>query len=332
VLFAVRATGTASSSAKRTVPHAPASEFSPLDAVAEVGGSRLSGLTLVSEEAPAPVRRRARLALGQPTTRRWTMSEDFAAVAECGLDAVALWNGKFRSRSRREVAREVRQSGVAVSSLSWVGGFTEGDAFDRDQAWFEAGEAIKLAGEVGARCVCVATGGAGTFTERHAARNLIPGTLQKLGAMAAEWNLCIAVQPLPGRMARNSVVRSVFDTLRLLDRTGRSNVGMALPTLLMARDRSLVNRVSEFADAVKLVKLSDCRVSGARGERCSAGRYPGQGSLPLEKLVTRLGECGFVGDYELDVRNPAAWAKQDHGEELRRSVRWFHALHGTCDD
>ena len=281
---------------------------------------------LVPEQVAEPASR-PRLALGQPTTRRWSLPEDLAAVRECGLDAVGLWNGKFRSRSRREVVREVRRAGVAVSSLSWVGGFTQGDEFDRRQAWFEASEAIKLAGEVGAGCVCVATGGTGNFTERHAVQNLIPGTLQKLAAMAAEFHVSIAVQPLPGRLARNSVVKSVFDTLRLLERTNRPNVGMAFPTLLMARDRSLVNRVQEFAHAVKLVKLSDCRVSGARGERRGPGQFPGCGSLPLATLVRRLAECGYAGDYELDVWNRAAWERRDHAASLRRTVRWFADLH-----
>ncbi|MFH5802582.1 sugar phosphate isomerase/epimerase family protein [Alienimonas sp. DA493] len=281
---------------------------------------------LVCEDAPRPLPR-PRLALGQPTTRRWSMERDLSAVADCGFDAVGLWNGKFRSRSRREVAKAVRRSGVSVSSLSWIGGFTHGDEFDRRQAWFEAAEAIKLAGEVGAKCVCVATGGNGCFTERHASHNLIPGTLRKLGAMAAEFDVSIAVQPLPGRLVRDSVVRSVSDTLKLLDRVGRPNVGMALPTLLMARNPSLVNRVHEFAHAVKLVKLADCRVRAGRGERRGQGQYPGNGSLPLTTLIHRLAECGYTGDYELDVWNRPAWEREDHTESLRRTVRWFADLH-----
>ncbi|NNJ24603.1 hypothetical protein LzC2_06610 [Planctomycetes bacterium LzC2] len=285
---------------------------------------------LVPEEAKTQSAR-PRLALGQPTTRRWSMSDDLAAIENCRLDALALWNGKFRSRSRRQVAREVRRSGVAVSSLSWVGGFTQGDEFDRRQACFEALEAIKLAAEVGAKCVCVATGGNGCFTERHAAKNLIPGTLQKLAAYAAEFDVSIAVQPLPGHLSRNSVVRSVSDTLTLLERVDRPNVGMAFPTLLMATDHSLVNRVHEFADAVKVVKLSDCRVSGARGERRGPGQLPGHGSLPLATLIRRLGECGYGGDYELDVWNRSAWERQDHAASLRRTSRWFADLHDGAD-
>ena len=325
--------------AERPVPHAPASEPQP-HAVRQAGGPadpKLSGLMLVPAELSGPPEvspnapARPRLSLGQPTTRRWTMTEDLAAVRDCGLDAIGLWNGKFRSLSRREVVRQVRRSGVAVSSLSWVGGFTHGDEFDRRQAWFEAAEAIKLAGEVGAKCVCVATGGSGNFTEKHATRTLIPGTLQKLAAIAAEFEIDVAVQPLPGKLGRNSVVRSVFDTLTLLERTNRKNVGMAFPTLLMARDRSLVNRVHEFAHAVKLVKLSDCRISGERGERRGPGQLPGCGSLPLASLVRRLNECGYVGDYELDVWNRRSWAARDHAAGLRRAVEWFAGQHAPAD-
>ena len=294
---------------------------------------RLSGLMLVPEEFRAPAApARPRFSLGQPTTRRWTLEEDLAAVGRCGLDGIGLWKGKFEDRTRREVVRTVRAAGVAVSSLSWVGGFTHGETFDRKQAWFEASEAIKLAGEVGARCVCVATGGPGAFTERHASERLIPGTLRKLAAMAGEFDLQVAVQPLPGMLGKNSVVRSVFDTLELLDRTDRPNVGMVFPTLLMARDRSLVNRVHEFAHAVRLVKLSDCRVSGRRGEGCGPGELPGDGSLPLATLIRRLTRAGYAGDYELDVWNGASWEAGDHADGLRRAARRFADYLGRPDE
>lgn len=291
----------------------------------------LSGLMLVTDDAasaevsPSAVPR-PRLSLGQPTTRRWTLEQDLAAVAECGFDAVGLWTGKFRSLNRREVARAVRRSGAAVSSLSWVGGFTQGEEFDRRQVWYEATDRIKLAGEVGAGCVCVATGGTGSFTERHAAKNLIPETLKRLGAVAAEFHVSIAVQPMLGRQGRHSVVRSVFDTVDLVRRVGLPNVGMALPSLLMAYDRSLVNRVREFSEVVKLVKLSDCRVSGDRADCFGPGHFPGDGSLPLATLVRRLTESGYRGDFELDVHNADGWERGDHAADLRRTAEWFGGL------
>ena len=290
------------------------------------GLERLSGLTLVVPgDPPAPRTRTPRLALGQPTTRRWTLEEDLAAVDAAGLDAVGLWNGKFRGRTRRAVSRAVRESGVAVTSLSWVGGFTHGDAFDRKQAWYEAKEAVKLAAAVGAGCVCVTTGGPGGFTANHASGSLIPESLRRLAAFAAEFDVRLAVQPLGGRLGRNSVVRDVYSTLDLLDRTGRPNVGMVLPTTLMAQDPSLVNRVEEFASRVELVKLADCRTDATRCDTCREGRMPGDGSLPLATLIRRLERAGYAGDYELDVWNSADWRTAHHAADLRRARDRFHA-------
>ena len=297
------------------------------------GLERLSGLTLVVTDAPderGP--RTPRLALGQPTTRRWTLEEDLAAVAPAGLDAVGLWNGKFRGRTRRDVTEAVLQSGVAVTSLSWVGGFTHGDQFERKQAWFEAKEAVMLAAAVGARCVCVAPGGAGGFTEKHARGSLIPESLRRLAAFAAEFEVRLAVQPLSGKLARNSVVRDVHGTLELLDRVGRSNVGMVLSTTLMARDASLVNRVEEFAHRVELVKLADCRTDDPRCDVCCDGRMPGDGSLPLATLIRRLERAGYAGDYELDVWNRVSWQTADHAADLRRArARFDDYLAGPAD-
>ena len=288
---------------------------------------RLSGLTLVSDgETPAARVGRPRLALGQPTTRRWSLDRDLAAVREFGFDAVGLWNGKFEGKNRRRIARAVRASGVPVTSLSWVGGFTHGDGFERKQAWFEAVDAVKLAAGVGAKCVCVATGGSGGFTAKHAASALVPETLRRLAAVAAEFHVHLAVQPLVGRHGRQSVVRDVFTTLDLLDAVGRPNVGMVLPTALMAEDPSLVNRVGEFATRVRLVKLSDCRCGDGPADACRDGRLPGDGSLPLATLVRRLEAAGYRGDYELDVWNEARWRNADHAADLRTARARFDAL------
>ena len=306
--------------------------FPPSAAVADPGapdadGERLSGLTLVVEDEPPAGRTAApRLSLGQPTTRRWSLDRDLEAVAEFGFDAVGLWKGKFEGKNRRRIARAVRASGVAVTSLSWVGGFTHGDSFERRQAWFEAVDAVKLAAGVGAKCLCVATGGSGGFTKRHATDALVPETLKRLAAVAAEFHVRLAVQPLTGRYGRNSVVRDVFSTLDLLDRVGQSNVGMVLPTALMAADPSLVNRVGEFATRVELVKLSDCRCDGGPADACRDGRMPGDGALPLATLVRRLEAAGYAGDYELDVWNEARWRNADHAADLRSARERFDAL------
>ena len=290
-------------------------------------GERLSGLTLcVTDTEPARRVGRPRLSLGQPTTRRWSLEEDFAAVRQFKLDAIGLWKGKFGGKNRRRVARAVRASGVAVSSLGWVGGFTHGDAFERRQAFFEAKDAVLLAAGVEAKCVCVATGGPGGFTERHATDALVPETLRRLATFAAEFHVRLAVQPLTGRNGRNSVVRDVFSTLDLLDRVDRPNVGMVLPTALMAADPSLVNRVGEFARRVEVVKLSDCRTGRGPGDPTRDGRMPGDGSLPLATLVRRLEDAGYAGDYELDVWNRRRWQGADHALDLSRARSRFDAL------
>lgn len=317
------------SSLSRVSPPGPTPEVRPAPAD---DGERLSGLTLVVDDAPPARRTRPpRLSLGQPTTRRWSLERDLEAVAEFGLDAIGLWKGKFEGRNRRRIARAVRASGVAVTSLSWVGGFTHGDTFERRQAWFEAVDAVKLASGVGARCLCVATGGPGGFTQRHAADALVPETLRRLAAVAAEFDVRLAVQPLVGRHGRNSVVRDVFTTLDLLDRVGRANVGMALPTALMAADPSLVNRVGEFATRVELVKLSDCRQGGGPADTCRQGRMPGDGSLPLATLIRRLEAAGYAGDYELDVWNEARWRNADHAADLRTARERFDGLFADKD-
>ena len=51
-------------------------------------------------------------------------------------------------------------------------------------------------------------------------------------------------------------------------------------------------------------------------------RVPGDGSMPLEWMLERLLDAGYMGDFDLELLGPAI-EKEGYPSAIRRSVDWL---------
>ena len=291
---------------------------------------RVSGLCLPEADAAPAVAPRAPLTLSSLTTLRWTLDQDLAGCRRVGLDGLGLWTGKFQGLAESEVVAKVRAAGVPISSLSWVGGLTAANRGETEQLRFEARELVRLGGELGAGCVCVLTGGRAMHGRNHLLRRVLPDALRELSDLADECGTRLAVQPVAdARRRRHSAVHGLWDTLELLRRVDRENVGLTLHSDLIAADPSLVAELPAAASRVELVKLSDRR---ARRMRAATPRQLGDGSLPLAGFVSALRAGGYGGPFELDVWDEALGGDADYEPHLAVSRRRFDEYLAAADE
>ena len=87
------------------------------------------------------------------------------------------------------------ESGLAVSNLLWAGGFTGSDGRSYRESLDDAGDAIRLAGDLGAKALVVYSGARAGHTQNHA-RRLIREALTELAPMAGDHGLVLAVEPM----------------------------------------------------------------------------------------------------------------------------------------
>lgn len=86
-------------------------------------------------------------------------------------------------------------------------------------------------------------------------------------------------------------------------------------------ERDLPRTLREGADAIALVQVSDCAV-GATSMPCRL--VPGDGAIPLERLLEQLLEAGYRGPFDLELLGPEI-GREGPGRALRRGADWLRA-------
>lgn len=240
----------------------------------------------------------ARLSVNETTTYRWSFEEDVANYAAAGIPAMGVWRQKLSDCGEAKAAALLAESGLKVSHLFWAGGFTGSDGRSYRASLADAREALKAAATLGAPSLVVYSGSRAGHTFNHA-RRLIKDALVDLAPQAAELDVCLAIEPMhPGCAADFTFLTSVDDVLELLAAVGSPKVKMVFDTYHLGHDSNVLSRIPELVPHVALVQLADAR-QPPRGEqnRCLLG----QGSLPLQEVVSALTTAGYDGYYDVEL-------------------------------
>ena len=255
-----------------------------------------------------------RYSISQLTTRRSTFEEDIEQLIEAGAPAMGVWRQKLDEYGEQQSVERLAAAELAVSSVSWVGGFTGAAGMHFCEALADAYSALFTAAALRAECVVVCPGSRGSYTERHE-RRLVVDTIREVAIAAEEFDLTLALQPMRKPFAHRWTSLCTLDgTLDMIDAVNRPNVGMALDTFHLGHDLKLVERIPEFADRVAIVQLSDAPAHpDSLYDRC----LPGEGVLPLESIVGMLLNNDYRGCFDLQVWSEELWASEP--EQIVRS-------------
>ena len=235
------------------------------------------------------------LAVIQTTTLRWSLADDLAGYARAGIAGIGLYRPKLEEFEEDLAIHLVRSSGLAVSSISWVGGLTGSDGWSQDEALFDAGEAIRFAAAVEAGTVCVVSGGAGSHITRHARRLLCDG-LKKLCDIAAQFDVRVSLHPFSAPAARRqSVLTSLDELLEVIAAVGEPQLGLVFDLAELSREQNLLARIPEVAELIHVVKLCDRRA------RTDWQRQFADGPVPLTAVAAALVDAGYDGPFEFDL-------------------------------
>lgn len=259
------------------------------------GDLRLSGLQLPEDAAAGGGLTAPRsLAVNQTASYRWTLAEDLAGFARAGISGIGLYRPKVEEVEEEEAVEMIRASGLAVSSLSWVGGFTGSDGAKQEEALYDATEAVRFAAAVGAGTVGVISGGSGHHIVKHARRLLIDA-LKRLCDRAADADVRLSLHPLSAASSSGqSILRTLDETLDIVEATRRQNLGLVFDLAQLGREADLTARISQVATYVHVVRLSDRRLRVPGRKLCD-------GPLPVAATVQAFVEAGYDGPFEFDL-------------------------------
>lgn len=239
-----------------------------------------------------------RAAMNEMTTMRWTFEEDVHHYADVGYDAIGIWRPKLSDYGEEKGMELLAESGMAVSSLHWIGGFTGSDGRGFLECVEDAISALRLAAEMNAACVVAHTGPRGGHTHNHV-RRLIKSAFVELAPLAEELSIPIAIEPMHPLFAGEWTIATTLDeAIALLDDLDHPSLRLALDTYHMCQEGISPEKIALIAPRVATVHLGDSRQAlGEEPCRCSLG----EGRLPLSETIAALKEGGYDGYWEVEL-------------------------------
>jgi sugar phosphate isomerase/epimerase len=244
----------------------------------------------------------------------WSNSfgDDLAMWERLGVDQVGLFSPKLDAADWDDSLAEVRRRGLDVGTMSI------GHMFDlRDPgSWPETRDAVarKLDGaaSVGADCGYITSGRACPLTWDEAIVRLQDAVGPSL-ERARELGLGLAFEANSPQRTDSAFVHTLRDAIDVAECTGLG-VDVEISNHWMERqiDDTLRAGVAHFA----LVQVSDYKVGT---HLVSAREVPGDGDIPLKRLLGVLLDAGYAESFELELVGPAI-EEQGYEVAVRRGV------------
>lgn len=252
------------------------------------------------------------------STFRLNLEDDLAFWSRHGISTVGVSVAKAEATgwpdATATLARAV-EAGLRIVDLIGLGAFD----LARPETWERGRERCLRAVEAAERLGVPRT----VFTTGR----FVPLTWEEAAAAFAE-----AIAPVTAEAARRGVgfaiehtnslrpdvgfVHSLRDAVDLADRL---DVGVCLEVNACWAERDLAATIRRGIDRIALVQISDFRV----GTVASSQRLvPGDGDIPLLRIIDTLLDAGYTGCFELELIGDAI-ADEGYDVAVPRAVAWL---------
>jgi len=226
-----------------------------------------------------------------------TFDEDIELWAAVGIDRVGLSLAKLLAAGVERSATRVRDAGLTVTNVVAAGGFM----LDDESSWLAGRarleDAIHACVTVSAGCLVVTTGRAAPMTWEDAASRFADAMAPVLQS-ARSADVKVALEHTNPFRTDVSFVHTLRDALDLAE---RMDIGVCVETNACWAERDIDTTLATGIPHIALVQVSDHAIGTLR----SADRLvPGDGDIPLGRLVGALGSAGYTGAYDIELIGP----------------------------
>jgi sugar phosphate isomerase/epimerase len=256
-----------------------------------------------------------RLSVNSISSFQQSLRDDLALWRDLGIGHVGLILPKIEADGW-ETARDLVTGAALRVSTVFGPSYRPLDA-DPAHGWQEADRAatvraLEFAASIGAGSVYGCSGAAASLAWEEAA-DAYCAFIAPCAARAAELGVPLLVEPTNPLRVDLGFVFSVRDAMDLARRAG---IQVVLDVQSCWLERGLADLVRKHVDLVGLVQISDYVIGTLRtGERV----VPGDGHIPLERLLGMLLDAGYAGAFDLEIMGPRIEA-EGYRSAIRRSV------------
>ncbi|MCB1248111.1 MAG: sugar phosphate isomerase/epimerase [Acidimicrobiales bacterium] len=266
-----------------------------------------------------------RISVNQVSSWDWTLDEDLERYPDLGIHTLGVHQRKLDDTGDAEAAAaRVADAGMAISTLLADNPLRLAEPDTWLDAAYELGRTLDLARALGAETVTIPTGDAGTLPWERAA-DALADALRPTLAEAEREHLVVLLEPTNALRRDLGFVTSLRDAIELGWRLG---AGVCVELTTNWCERNLAGTITAGVDRIGLVHVSDLVI----GTRCTPDRrVPGDGDLPLGRVVGQLLDAGYDGRFELELRGPHI-DEEGYASAIERSLAALADLIEPPDD
>jgi 2-keto-myo-inositol isomerase len=235
------------------------------------------------------------------------LSDELAVVGSAGYDGLELYVPKLapflESHSAEGLARRLQGEKLEAIALNGIENFSLRSPAEFAQIEKDCGWLAQLSQAIRCPCIVVVPSPKPEGMSWAAVKEHTVEALRKLAEVAAPYGVKLAFEFLA---PANCSVRTLAHGWEIVHATARDDVGLVLDTYHFFVGGSSWESLEEFdLDRLFLVHLND--VEDLPLERLSDGDrlLPGEGILPLGRILASLKARGYDGAYSLEVMRPA---------------------------
>jgi sugar phosphate isomerase/epimerase len=242
-----------------------------------------------------------------------TFDEDLELWSSLGVDHVGLFLDKLEAAGAGldRAAGRVRDAGLAVSTLACRGfDLAVPDTWPGRRRSLDA--ALDAAATMEARCLFVTAGAPGPLGWDDCVRAL-GDALAPLQDRAARLGVRVAVEhtnPMRRDIGFIHTLRDMVEVARLLD------VGVVVEVTNCWAERGVEDTIADGADTFEVVQVSDYVVGTVTATERAV---PGDGDIPLARMIATICDAGFDGPFELEMLGPRVEA-EGYGPSIARAL------------
>jgi sugar phosphate isomerase/epimerase len=251
------------------------------------------------------------------------LDEDVAEfAAHCraiGVGQTVLVSPRLLAPGGIEAASRALRGGPRVAALYHMFATFPDLEGDAAAAAEQLGAVIDMAGKLGAPSVYLLTGGRGSLSWEQAARRFTAAIAPCLAA-ARERGIALLIENSAPLYADVHLAHTLADTLELAELSG---TGICIDLFACWAEAGLARAFARGVPRCGLVQVSDYVL----GDRSLPARaVPGDGAIPLERLLGLLLEAGYPGVFDLELVGPRIEAEGGRAASRRAAERLSEIL------
>ncbi|MFZ4583691.1 MAG: sugar phosphate isomerase/epimerase family protein [Acidimicrobiia bacterium] len=256
-----------------------------------------------------------RVSVSAISSFRWDLARDLEFYTAAGITNVGVSVAKLEAFGWDDGVRRVQEHGIRATNLIGLGPFHLDDPTQWPIQRARLDRALDAAEALQAETIVFTTGPAGALTWEEAADNLeraIAPILERARLIGVPF----AIEHTNPLRVDVGFVHTLRDDVDLARRLG---TGVCVELNACWAERNVAATIRDAVDVMRLVQVSDFRI----GTLNTPNRLvPGDGDVPLGRLIGEVLDAGYTGVFDLELIGPAI---DDEGYEsaVTRSITWL---------